>query len=61
MNKSTPDYANPGLNESGGKDLNYIVENSEFLKPGANSDVRAAPPTTSRLSRTRTDFPFCAK
>ena len=32
MPKSTSDFANPGLNEEGGKNLNYIVENSEFLK-----------------------------
>tara|TARA_X000001036_G_C20689220_1_gene808810 strand:- start:2080 stop:2526 length:447 start_codon:yes stop_codon:yes gene_type:complete len=32
MAKTTRDYANPGLNEQGGKDLNFIVENSEFLK-----------------------------
>ncbi len=39
MNKSTPDYANPGLNESGGKDLNYIVDNSEFLKLKAEDGI----------------------
>jgi len=32
MAKNTPEYANPGLNEKGGQNLNYVVENSEFLK-----------------------------
>ena len=33
-------YANPGLNEEGGKNLNYIMQNSDFFKSASDDEEK---------------------